>query len=77
MDNSIALPTALAVILIVAGLWSLIVWPPYLIEAYKSPKARDEKGAPTRYLTVNLMKVTTSMVFGLVTIIVGFRALMG
>ncbi|MBO0896471.1 hypothetical protein J0915_07910 [Arthrobacter sp. zg-ZUI10] len=71
------LPTALAVILIIAGLWSLIVWPPYLIEAYKSPKARDEKGAPTRYLTVNLMKVTTSMVFGLVTIIVGFRALMG
>ncbi|WP_307859344.1 MULTISPECIES: SCO4848 family membrane protein [Arthrobacter] len=77
MDNSITLPTALAVILIIAGLWSLIVWPPYLIEAYKSPKARDEKGAPTRYLTVNLMKVTTSMVFGLVTIIVGFRALMG
>ncbi|WP_307858992.1 SCO4848 family membrane protein [Arthrobacter sunyaminii] len=77
MDNSISLPTALAVILIIAGLWSLIVWPPYLIEAYKSPKARDEKGAPTRYLTVNLMKVTTSMVFGLVTIIVGFRALMG
>ncbi|MBO0908178.1 hypothetical protein KG104_05310 [Arthrobacter sunyaminii] len=72
-----SLPTALAVILIIAGLWSLIVWPPYLIEAYKSPKARDEKGAPTRYLTVNLMKVTTSMVFGLVTIIVGFRALMG
>ncbi|MCC3266552.1 hypothetical protein MUG94_05020 [Arthrobacter gengyunqii] len=71
------LPTALAVILIIAGLWSLIVWPPYLIEAYKSPKARDEKGAPTRYLTVNLMKVSTSMVFGLVTIIVGFRALMG
>ena len=31
----------------------------------------------TRYLTVNLMKVTTSMVFGLATIIVGFRALMG
>ncbi|WP_341481649.1 SCO4848 family membrane protein [Arthrobacter gengyunqii] len=77
MDNGIVLPTALAVILIIAGLWSLIVWPPYLIEAYKSPKARDEKGAPTRYLTVNLMKVSTSMVFGLVTIIVGFRALMG
>ncbi|MDN3481525.1 hypothetical protein QMA10_06260 [Arthrobacter sp. APC 3897] len=77
MDNSIALPTALAVILIIAGLWSLLVWPPYLIEAYKSPKARDEKGAPTRYLTVNLMKVSTSMLFGLVTIIVGFRALMG
>jgi len=77
VDNSIALPTALAVILIIAGLWSLLVWPPYLIEAYKSPKARDEKGAPTRYLTVNLMKVSTSMLFGLVTIIVGFRALMG
>ncbi|MCC9198035.1 hypothetical protein QNO08_04820 [Arthrobacter sp. zg-Y820] len=77
MDNSIVLPTALAVILIIGGFWSLIVWPPYLIEAYKSPRARDEKGAPTRYLTVNLMKATTSMLFGLVTIIVGFRGLMG
>lgn len=77
MDNSIVLPTALAVILIIAGLWSLLVWPPYLIEAYKSPRARDEKGAPTRYLTVNLMKVTTSMVFGLVCIIIGFRGLTG
>ena len=77
MDHSIALPTALAVILIIAGLWSLVVWPPYLMEAYKSPRARDEKGAPTRYLTVNLMKVTTSMIFGLATIIVGFRALVG
>ncbi|WAP51136.1 hypothetical protein OL239_14800 [Arthrobacter sp. ATA002] len=46
MDNGIVLPTALAVILIIGGLWSLIVWPPYLIEAYKSPKARDEKGHP-------------------------------
>nr|WP_231712944.1 hypothetical protein [Arthrobacter sp. zg-Y820] len=71
------MPTALAVILIIGGFWSLIVWPPYLIEAYKSPRARDEKGAPTRYLTVNLMKATTSMLFGLVTIIVGFRGLMG
>lgn len=77
MDNSINLPTVLAVILIIGGLWSLLVWPPYLIEAYKSPRARDEKGAPTRYLTVNLMKVTTSMLFGLVTIIVGFRGLAG
>ena len=77
MDNSIALPTALAVILIIAGLWSLIVWPPYLIEAYKSPRARDDKGAPTRYLTISFMKATTSMVFGLVIIIVGFRGLMG
>ncbi|WP_341393906.1 SCO4848 family membrane protein [Arthrobacter sp. G119Y2] len=77
MDNGIVLPTALAVILIIGGLWSLIVWPPYLIEAYKSPKARDENGAPTRYLTVNLMKVTTSMIFGLVAIIVGFRGLTG
>ena len=77
MDNGIVLPTALAAILIIGGVWSLIIWPPYLIEAYKSPRARDDKGAPTRYLTVNLMKVTTSMVFGLVSIIIGFRGLMG
>ena len=72
-----SMPTPLAVILIIAGLWSIIVWPPYLRQVLKSPQSRDADGAPTRYLTVNLMKISTSIVFGIAVVVVGFRGLAG
>lgn len=72
-----SLPAPLAIILIIAGLWSLLVWPSFLKDVLKSPKARDENGAATRYMTTNLMKISTAMVFGLATIVIGIRALMG
>ena len=72
-----SLPTPLAIVLIIAGLWSILVWPSFLKDVLKSPKARDESGAPTRYMTVNLMKISSSMVFGLATIVIGVRALLG
>lgn len=69
------LATPLALILILSGVWTLIVWPPFLRRVLKDPRARDEKGAPTRFLTVHLMLVSTSMVLGLATAIIGIRAL--
>lgn len=72
-----SLPTPLAIILILAGLWSIVVWPPYLRQVLKAPQSRDANGAPTRYLTTNLMKISTSMVFGLAVVIIGFRGLAG
>ena len=71
------LSTPLALVLVVAGLWSLIVWPPYLRDVLKSPQARDANGAPTRYMTTNLMKISTAMVFGLATLVIGIRGLVG
>ncbi|MCQ1954409.1 MULTISPECIES: SCO4848 family membrane protein [Arthrobacter] len=71
------LSTPLALVLVIAGLWSLIVWPPYLRNVLKSPEARDDKGAPTRYMTTNLMKISTAMVFGLATLVIGVRGLIG
>ncbi|MCC3277255.1 MULTISPECIES: SCO4848 family membrane protein [unclassified Arthrobacter] len=72
-----SLPTPLALVLIVAGLWSILVWPSFLKDVLKSPQARDENGAATRYMTVNLMKISSAMVFGLATIVIGIRALAG
>ncbi|MCC3292067.1 MULTISPECIES: SCO4848 family membrane protein [unclassified Arthrobacter] len=71
------LSTPLALVLVIAGLWSLIVWPPYLRDVLKSPQARDTNGAPTRYMTTNLMKISTAMVFGLATLVIGIRGLIG
>ncbi|KNC18752.1 membrane protein [Arthrobacter sp. RIT-PI-e] len=69
------LATPLALILILSGVWSLIVWPPFLRRVLKDPRARDEKGAPTRFLTVHLMLVSTSMILGVATPVIGIRAL--
>lgn len=72
-----SLPLPLAVVLILAGVWSLIVWPPFLRRVLKDPRARDEAGHPTSFLYVHLMLITTSMVLGLATAVIGVRAAVG
>ena len=72
-----SLPTPLALVLVVSGLWSILVWPSFLKEVMKSPRARDESGAPTRYLTTSLMKISSAMVFGLAVVVIGIRGLAG
>ncbi|MCW1249264.1 hypothetical protein ODZ83_03500 [Acaricomes phytoseiuli] len=71
-----SLPLALSLVLILAGVWSLIVWPPFLRRVLKDPRARDEEGRPTRFLTVHLMLVSTSMILGLATAVIGIRTLL-
>ncbi|WP_299165533.1 SCO4848 family membrane protein [uncultured Arthrobacter sp.] len=69
------LPLALSIVLVVAGLWTLIVWPPFLRRVFKDPRAKDENGAPTRFLKVHFMLVTTSMILGAATLVIGIRTL--
>jgi hypothetical protein len=73
----VQLPVVLSVVLILAGLWSLIVWPPFLRRILKDPRARDDAGRPTRFMSVHIMLVSTSMVLGLATAVIGVRALLG
>ncbi len=69
------LPTPLALILILSGIWSLIVWPPFLRRILKDPRSRDESGRRTRFLTVHVMLVSTSMILGAATAVIGVRTL--
>ncbi len=71
------LPTPLALVLVIAGLWSLVVWPIFLKRVLKDPQARDANGAPTRFLTTNLMMISTAMIFALATAVIGVRGLIG
>lgn len=70
-----ALPPALSVVLILSGLWTLIVWPPFLRRVLKDPRSRDESGAATRFLKVHFMLITTSMILGAATLVIGIRTL--
>jgi hypothetical protein len=72
----VELHAALGWILIVAGVWSLVVWPQFLRRVIKDPRARDSAGKPTRFLTVHVVLVTISMVLGLATAVIGVASLM-
>ncbi|MEO5779311.1 SCO4848 family membrane protein [Arthrobacter sp. PAMC25284] len=71
------LPFFLAVVLIVAGLWSLVVWPQFLRRVMKDPRARDAGGKATRFLTVHVVLVSISLLFGAATAAVGVAGLFG
>ena len=71
------LPAVLAVVLIVAGLWSLVVWPQFLRRVIKDPRSRDSNGKATRFLTVHIVLVSISMLLGAATAAIGIVGLLG
>ena len=72
-----ALPAVLAVVLILAGVWSLAVWPQFLRRVMKDPRSRDAGGKATRFLTVHIVLVGISMLFGAATAAIGIAGLLG
>ena len=71
------LPVFAALVLIVAGIWSLVVWPQFLRRVMKDPRARDTAGKATKFLTVHVVLVSISMVLGLATAVIGVLGLIG
>jgi uncharacterized membrane protein len=68
-------PAFLALVLIVSGVWSLVVWPQFLRRVMKDPRARDAADKATKFLTVHVVLVTVSMVLGAATAAIGIAAL--
>jgi hypothetical protein len=71
------LPVIAALLLIVAGVWSLVVWPQFLRRVMKDPRARDAAGKATKFLRVHVVLVSISMVLGAVTAVIGVMGLFG
>ncbi|MDF2498077.1 MAG: putative integral rane protein [Arthrobacter koreensis] len=71
------LSTPLSLVMVIAGLWSIMVWPIFLKRVLKDPQARDANGAPTRFMTTNLMMISTAIIFALATAVIGVRGLIG
>jgi hypothetical protein len=72
----VKLAAGLSIVLIIAGAWSLIVWPQFLRRVMTDPRARDAKGKATKFLTVHVVLVTISMVLGLATAVIGVTGLL-
>jgi uncharacterized membrane protein len=71
----VELPVFAALVLIIAGVWSLVVWPQFLRRVMKDSRARDAAGKATKFLTVHVVLVSISMVLGAATAIIGIMAL--
>ena len=71
------LPVFASLVLIIAGIWSLVVWPQFLRRVMKDPRARDAGGKATRFLTVHVVLVSISMVLGAATAVIGVLGLLG
>ena len=69
------LPVFAALVLIVAGIWSLVVWPQFLRRVMKDPRARDAAGKATQFLTDHVVLVAISMVLGAATALIGILGL--
>lgn len=71
------LPAFAGMVLIVAGAWSLVVWPQFLRRILKDPRARDASGKATKFLTVHVVLISISLVLGAATAVIGILALAG
>ena len=61
-----------AVLLVLAGLWPLLVWPNFVRVIVTDERAFD--GGPTAYLVVHVTLAAVSMAFGVLLVVLGVRA---
>ena len=66
---------ALAILLIVNGVWNLAVWPPFLRRVRKDPRAHDTAGKATRFLIVHAVLIGISLLLGAASLVIGIVAL--
>jgi hypothetical protein len=68
--------TPMSVLLLIAGVWNLAIWPPFLRRIARDPRAKDERGRATTFLTVHIVLVAVSMTLGLAVLLIGLSALL-
>lgn len=69
------LPLAWSLLVLIAGLWNLIVWPRFGQRIAKDPRSRDAEGRATRFLTVHLVLIGISLVLGALLVVLGVLTL--
>ena len=68
---------ALAALLIANGVFNVVVWPTFFRRVARDPRARDEAGRPTRFLTVHAVIIGIALALAVASVIVGVLALTG
>ena len=75
-DRRVEIPVVWSVVLLVAGVWNLVVWPQFWRRVARDPRARDGAGRPTRFLTVHAVLVAVSLLLGFAVALLGVLTLL-
>ena len=59
------LPVVVSLVLVVAALWNLLIWPRFWQRIAKDPRSRDAAGRPTRFRTVHAVLIGVSLALAL------------
>lgn len=55
------LPVAWSLVLLVAAVWNVIIWPPFLRRVRADERSRDADGNPTKFLKVHVVLISISL----------------
>lgn len=67
----------LAIVLFLNAAFNAIVWPQFYKRVARDPRARDENGKATTFLTVHVVLISIALVLALVSVLLGIAALTG
>ncbi|WP_411700691.1 SCO4848 family membrane protein [Conyzicola sp.] len=69
--------TALAVLLILNGVFNFAVWPTFFRRVARDPRARTAEGKATPFFTVHLVIVSVALTLAAVSLVFGVLTLLG
>ena len=64
-----------AILLIVNAVYNFVVWPRFWTRVARDPRARDEAGRRTRFLTVHAVLIGAALLLGAVSAVAGILLL--
>lgn len=67
----------LAILLLVNAAFNVLVWPTFFKRIANDPRARDERGRATRFLTVHAVLIGAALVLAGASAVVGVWGLVG
>ncbi len=69
--------TLLAILLLANAVFNAVVWPQFYRRVARDPRARDENGRATKFLTVHIVLIAIALVLAAASAIAGVIALAG
>ncbi|MFT4187172.1 MAG: hypothetical protein QM621_01165 [Aeromicrobium sp.] len=69
------LPLGVALFLVVAGAWNLVIWPRFAQRIIADPRSKDEQGQRTTFFTVHAVLISVSLALGVAVGVVGLVGL--
>lgn len=64
-----------AILLLLNALYNAVVWPRFWKRVAQDPRARDEQGKPTRFLTVHAVLIGIALLIAAVSAVAGIMLL--